>query len=111
MGNPFPLGFSGTRRVKGENRYLRAIFFSSALLPFPCASTPERTSGEPVFFESPAVGLLRLRIAISSRQPLDCWGSAFLELPAVGLPELRKVVQGERGKSAGKEREGEKNHE
>ena len=98
------LGFSGTRRVKGESRYLRATFFSSAFLPFPRASTPERTSGEPVFFESPAIGLLGLRIVILSRQPLDCWGSAFLELPAVGLSELRKVVQGERGKSAGKEK-------
>ncbi len=41
--------------------------------------------------ESPAVGLLGLRIVISSRQSLDCWGSIFLELPAVGLPELRNV--------------------
>ena len=41
--------------------------------------------------ESLAVGLMGLRIVISSHQPLDCWGSASLELPAVGLPELRRA--------------------
>ena len=52
-----------------------------------------------MYFESPAVGLLGLRLAILSRQPLDCWGSAFLELPAGGLPELLKVLlEGKREK-------------
>ena len=40
---------------------------------------------------------------ISSRQQLDCWGSAILELPAVGVPELRRVCLRERGESAAAE--------
>ena len=64
-----------------------------------------------MLFESPAVGLLGLRIVISSHQPLDCWGSTFLELPAVGLPELRKegVPEGCRNREKGtaQETEGE----
>ena len=54
-----------------EERYLRGP--SLLLLPFAEGKLVEKMSGEVVFFEPPAVGLLGLR---------------NFELPAVGLPEL-----------------------
>ncbi len=35
VGEPFLLRFSGNRKGMGENKYLRATFFSSALLLLP----------------------------------------------------------------------------
>ena len=59
---PFPLGFSGYGGVKGESRYLRATFFSSALLPFLAqALVSERV----------------VSLCFSSHQQLDCWDSAL----------------------------------
>jgi hypothetical protein len=78
VGNPTKNGWgtvsvkvTGNRGRKRGRRYLRILSFSSSLFR---ASFVERTSGEGVFLESPAVGLLGLR---------------NFELPAVGLPGLR----------------------
>ncbi len=87
---PFPLGLRG-RRGRKEGGYLKDFPFSSALFCHLHKALPRERVVSLCFLESPAVGLLGLRIAISSRQPLDCWGSTFLGLPAVGLPELCRV--------------------
>ncbi len=76
VGEPFPLGFRGSTGRKKEGGYLKIFPFSSAFF-FIAQSANPRERVVRLFLESPAVGLLGLRKFISSRQPLDCWGSAF----------------------------------
>ena len=71
VGGTVSVRVTGNKGRKRGGGYLRIPSFSSSLFR---ASFVERTSGEGVFLESPAVGLLGLR---------------NFKLPAVGLPGLR----------------------
>ena len=88
VGEPFPLGLRGSRGRKERGIFKGLLLLLRTFFFFIAQALPRERVVSPCFLEPPAVGLLGLRIVISSRQPLDCWGSTFLGLPAVGLPEL-----------------------
>ena len=57
--------------------------------------------------ESPTVGWLGLRKVISSRQPLDCWGSAFLGYRQWACWNSARAFQKKEGRVPEQERKGE----
>ena len=95
----------GEERRKGRG-YLKIFPFTSAFFCIaPSANPRERVVR--LFHESPTVGLLGLRIVISSRQPMDCWGFAFPGYRQWACRNSARFIQRTEGRLPEQERKGE----